>query len=242
MVYQSKTRAMYYDCDVQNRLKLSAAMRYMQQASSEQMELMEIAPSKLYRENMVFVLSKSCIKVHRMPEASEEILIGTAPTATHGARFVREFSIDSLEGERLLSAFTLWLLIDPSNRRVLRPAHFPYALPLEASFVSDAIGDIVMPKQLTEGKLQTNVIEIGYSHLDHNRHVNNSYYADFICNTLDYRDLLERGIDTLAIGFQNEARHGDRLEIAQYGLAPGEFYLEGTHNANACFEAYVRLR
>jgi len=244
MIYTGKTKAMYHDCDVNNRLKISAAMRYMQQISGEQMEMLGFPAQKLMSENMVFVLSKVCIKVGRMPGVAEPVLLGTAPTAVKGARFVREFAMDSEQGERLISAVTLWVLIDTQSRRILRPASFPYEMQLASSFVDEQIEDIAMPKQMLPAPKQTqrSEVQIRYSHLDCNHHVNNSNYADFICDMLPYDELTTRGIDTLAISFQQEARLGDRLAIERSGISAGEFYINGKCGERACFEALARLK
>jgi acyl-ACP thioesterase len=238
MVYTGKAKALYHDCDVNNRLKISAAMRYMQQISSEQMEVWGIPAEKLLRENMVFVLSQAFLKIQRMPKVSEQLMLGTAPTAVKGARFVREFAIDSGQGERL------WILIDTESRRILRPASFPYEMQLASSFVSGQIEDIAMPKPglPSPKQVETREVDICYSHLDCNHHVNNSMYADFVCDMLPYDELITRGIDTLAISFQHEARLGDRLAIQRSGVAAGEYYMSGKCGETACFEALVRLK
>jgi acyl-ACP thioesterase len=240
----SDAKAMYYDCDVNNRLKLSAAMKYMQQASSEQMEVLGMSPGKLFAENMVFLLSKSCIRVRRQPTASERLRIATAPVATRGARFVREFRMESVQGEELISAYTLWILLDISSRKILRPASFPYEMRLEPSFLGEDTGDMAIPRLpplLGEGENRKTAFDIRYSQLDVNRHVNNSVYADFICDSLEYEDVAARGIEALAISFQNEAALGDRVEVTRSAVTPSEYYLNGSHQGSACFEAYVRL-
>ena len=242
MIHTAKTKALYHDCDVQGRLKISSAMRYMQQISGEHLEVLGFPAEKLLREHMVFMLSKSCIKVHRMPLASETLLLGTAPTAVKGARFVREFSIDSERGERLISAVTLWILIDTESRKILRPSTFPYDLPLEPLLTGDEIGNVAIAKPSECPHTHSESVNIRYSHIDINHHVSNSNYADFICDILPYDALLECGVDTLAINFQNEAKWGQQLTIQRDALADGAFYIRGkAHEDITCFESYVKL-
>lgn len=241
MHYTSKGRANYYDCDSQNRLKISAAMRYMQQTSSEHLESIDISPVKLYRENMVFLLSKMCLKVHRMPYVSEPIIIGTVATQPRGARFAREFVIDSPEGERLISALSLWVLVDPVSRRILRPASFPYDIDFRGTVIGNAIDDVRFPKLLEAGERIETSVGINYSHIDTNSHVNNSVYADFVCDSLPYDKLTASGLDTLVIAFQNEATHGDLLQITTSVLTEKEYYVLGKHNDSPCFEALAVL-
>lgn len=241
MYFTSRVKASYYDCDCDNRLKISAAMQYMQQTSSEHLEALGMPYQKLYAENMVFLLSKMCIKVHRMPVNTQEMIVGTAPINTRGARFVREFIIESTDGERMISALSLWLLVDPHTRRILRPASFPYPLPYRDSLIDGVIDDMRMPGLLETGERLHTEVQIRYSHIDCNRHVNNCAYADFVCDALPHDELTGRGIDTLVISYQNEAKWGDTLEMTTSILSQSEYYVAGEHGAAPCFEALVQL-
>lgn len=241
MYFTTQAKANYYDCDCTNRLKISSAMKYMQQTSSEQLEYLGFSPDKLYSESMVFLLSKMCIKVHRMPLCSEELVVGTAPTIPRGARFVREFIIDSREGERLISALSLWVLVDPGSRKILRPQQFPYPIPFQSSQLTAIIDDIALPKGLKEKAECLTEIPIRYSHIDSNSHVNNTVYADFVCDVLPYEELTFCGLDTLTIGFQNEARWNEVVRVSTQRLAPSEFAVTGLHGGLPCFAALVTL-
>lgn len=241
MPYKKDGQVNYYDSDWKNRLKISAAMRYMQQTSSEQLELLDMSPVKLYGENMVFLLSKMCVKVFRMPETAEKLVLGTAAIETRGPRYTREFSVDSLDGERLISAYSLWILFNPAERKVLRPSSFPYSIPFEETIVDGDIGDIKIPKPQECAKQTKTEIVTRYSHIDTNSHVNNSFYADFVCDSLPL-DKLDAGIDTLAISFHSEARHGDTLEITTSETGDLRYHVCGRRGEDMCFEALAVLK
>lgn len=242
MVYTNQMKVQYYDCDVNNQLKMSGVMKYMQQTSGDQLEHLGLPYEKLHEERMVFLLSKMCIKIHRMPVSSQMLTIGTAATATKGARFVREFFIDSTaNNRRLVSAITLWMLVDPQTRRILRPKGFPYPFPFNASIVDSEIRDIPIPRLPEEGGGYLTQIPVRYSHVDCNAHVNNSVYGDFVCDALPYDELVTRGIDTLVISFQNEAKWGDLLSMETYSLSPEKYFVFGQHNSIPCFQAVVQL-
>lgn len=240
MYFTAATKAHYYDCDCNNRLKISSAMKYMQQTSSEQLEYLGFSVEKLLAEDMVFLLSKMCVKVHRMPVCNERLVVGTAATTPRGARFVREFVLDSLSGERMISALSLWILVNPATRKILRPAKFPYDMSFQKEQLDGVIDDISFPKQ--EGLERPHVkIPVRYSHIDVNHHVNNTVYADFVCDLLPYDQLSAQGIDTLVISFQNEAKWGDVVEIYTNVLGRDEYHVVGLHGDAPCFEALALL-
>lgn len=242
MYYQEENVVKVYQCDVNNRMKISAAMQQMQQAASEQLERLGLPYEKLLEEEMVFLLSKICIKVHRMPVLGEHVLTGTAPVRTQGARFVREFVIDAPGGDRLLSAVSLWLLLNPNTRKVLRPQSFPYALPFRNSVVEKVIGNVTLPKPADGEEGLRTEMAVRYSHIDCNHHVNNSVYGDFVCDALPYGELVEKGLDTLVISFLSEARWGETLALTTLGLSAGSYHISGVKEDRPCFEAFVQLR
>lgn len=242
MYFTKKMSANYYDCGADNRLKISAAMRYMQQTSSEHLESIDLSPVRLFNEHMVFLLTKMCVKVHRMPSVAEPLVVGTVATEIRGSRFAREFVVESPSGERLISSLSLWILVDPETRKIMRPSSFPYALPFQASLVEGVIGDMRFPKLPESSSHYKNTIEIRYSHIDTNAHVNNSVYADFICDMLPNSKLLESGLDTLVIGFNSEAKHGDLVDMTADALTDKEYYINGRHGGVLCFESLAILK
>ncbi|MDR2933590.1 MAG: hypothetical protein LBV27_10860 [Oscillospiraceae bacterium] len=244
MLFTKDMVAFDYDCDSAQRLKISAAMRYMQQTSAEHLNHLGLPYEKLYRENMVFLLSKSCIKIFDMPVAGEEIVVGTAAVATRGARFVREFVIDDPKGNRMLSAFTLWILVDPNTRRILRPQSFPYDLTFQQEAATQGeIADIALPKDADPDIGVLTDLSIRYSHIDCNGHVNNSFYADFVCDALPVESLLSKGLDTIVLSYHNEAKWGDVITMRTNAQSGNGYYVRGgKKDGSPCFEALAVLK
>lgn len=236
MYYTSPMKVNYYDSDYNNQLKLSAAMKYMQQNSSEHLDAIGIGTELLLREQIVFLLSKMCIKIHRMPLCNEPVLVGTAAVSPRRAQFVREFVFDTPQGERLISALSFWLMVNPQTRKILRPATFPYDFQFQESQLTEIIDDVPMPKE--RGERQGSItVPVRFSHLDSNRHVNNTAYADLVCDILPFELLTTAGIDTFALAFRHEAKKGDILEISSYRQDDQQYYTCGQVDGGACFEA-----
>jgi len=244
MPYYKEMTAAYCDCDQNNRLKLSGMLRYMQQTSSEQLESIGLSPEKLYHENFVFLLSKTNIRVSRPPMCTEKLRVGTAAVPVRGARFLREFTIDSIGGERLVSCLSLWVLTDTVSHKILRPPAFPYPLPIEAPSLEGIIGDlpIIKEKELSPGMPRSRIeIPVRYSHLDINAHVNNSYYADFVCDAVPHKVISGRRVEDLALSFALEARHGDMIEAEAVEFEENAYRVAATHGRGLCMEAQLRF-
>jgi acyl-ACP thioesterase len=249
MYFLTEEKVLSYDCDLRNRMKISAAMRYMQQVAAESLWGTNSSAEALRKRDMVFLLSKICLKVHRIPKLHEDIVLGTAPTHTKGVRYVREFIIESKDGERLISAVSYWPLIEISTRKVLRPNKHESDLVFQPVAITDYIDDVSFPKDLGEGEhLYDEYIK--YSTLDINRHVNNAVYGDIICDAMPYKLMSEGDIDTFVIGFQNEAVIDDLISVKRYPVMDSDggssseksFYVTGDHERAECFRGLVRFK
>lgn len=230
----------YFDCDNRRKMRVSAAIRCMQRCSCEQMIHLGIPLEKLLAERMALILTKICIKVHRLPECNENLIVGTIPVGPVGVKYHREYFLDSENGERLVSAFSYWILVDPETRKLLRPANFPYDWDLRPSLLADIIGDIPFPKRSIPGTIKAS-IPVRYSDIDWNNHVNNTVYADFICDGLLDEIHKNRKIDVFSITFKNESILGDRINVFAEILDGGEHYLIGRHDRGTCFEGLLRF-
>ncbi len=230
----------YFDCDNRRKMRISAAIRCMQRCSCEQMVRLGIPLEKLQAERMALILTKICIKVHRLPICNEALTVCTIPVGPVGVKYHREYFIDSAVGERLVSAFSYWILVDPISRKLHKPSKFPYDWDLRPSLIGDIVGDIPLPRRSVPETIRATV-PVRYSDIDWNNHVNNTIYPDFICDALldEIRD--DRKIDLFTIAFKNESILGDRIEVFADPLDGGEFYLVGRHERGTCFESLVRF-
>jgi len=242
MYYTNKFNVFSYDCDLRNRLKVSAAMRYMQQVAGEHLTSFGCSAEVMKEEDMVFLLSKFCLKIHRIPKIHEEIIVGTAPTPTKGVRFVREFIMESQRGERLISAVTYWPLIRVSDRKVLRPSELNHDLPIQPEGVNEYIGDIPFPKVEPDEGESLYEERIKYSHIDVNNHVNNTIYADFVCDALPYSLMSGADLDEVIIGFQHEAVIGDVLKVNRHVISDNKIFITGEHSRAECFKGLVTFK
>ncbi len=236
-----KDKVDYFDCDNRNEMRISAAIRCMQRCSCEQMIRLGIPLEKLIAEGMSLILTKICIKVHRMPLCNEPLIVGTIPVRAVGIKYQREYFIESDSGERLISAFSYWILIDPPTRKLVRPSQFPYDWDLRPSWGEEIIGDIPFPKTNVPETIRA-TIPIRYSDIDWNDHVNNTIYADFVCEALLDDIRANRKIDVFSIRFKTESLLGDRICVSSETLEGGECYLLGRHERGICFESLVRFK
>lgn len=242
MYYELETTAKYYDCDANNELKLSGALRYMQETSFSHLNSLDCSIETMMAEGKAWLLSKVCMDIKRMPKAGEPIRIGTAPTGSKGVRFVREFVIDTIDGERLISANTFWPLVDVDTHKVLRPKTFDRDIQVQEPLLTDPIFNTEVPKNIEGFDSEIN-IPIRYSYLDVNYHVNNSYYADFVSDALPFEKINSEKPSLFVISFHNEAKLNDQVVVKSKvdGANKNEYIIRGEHDGGVCFQSYLKF-
>ena len=135
----------------------------------------------------------------------------------------------------------MWVLIDLEKRSILRPSAIDEIGTLPPS--EDDLFDLVDVRRIIDQNSlsRTNVLQVRYSHLDMNNHLNNTFYSDFVfdcispeCHTTD------KGL-YLQINYKAEARLGDELYIYSVRNDDGsfDFSADNISNEKNCFTAYV---
>lgn len=225
----------FYDCDCHMRLKLSAVMKYIADIAGVDYTLKGYDHERLWKNGMVFLLSRTNIKIERMPVAYETLTLSTWEQGKKGSQFLRHFELFDEKGEKVITAATAWLLVNPETRKILRPEVFTGFMPVRG----DKLPDCELPGKL---RMPENVALVGtrkirYSDLDGNGHVYNAVYGDIACDFLP-QAVLERQPREFRINYQTEAVLGEELQLylATDPENPNAYYIEGRNAAGGnCF-------
>lgn len=241
MVYKTQRIVANYECDENDKMQIGASLRCMQDVASLQLEHLGQGYERLLNDhNMVFLLAKTCLKVHRRPMCDEIITLATCPTKGKGARFNRDVVIYDKEDNPLISILTVWMLVDVTDRKILRPNAYPYPLPAANSIVGNDIQEERLPRISTEMQpIYSKTQPVEYSHIDNNGHVNNSVYMDFMANLLPYEVMVNNEIDKVIIAYENEAVPGNIINIDCYKEAENSALFSGTKAGESCFSGRI---
>ncbi len=225
-----------YDCDCNNRMRLSGFLKHTQQANTEQTDSLGMAYETLYAKGMVFVLAKVYIQVAQMPLPGQVMTVQTCPLQPVGAQFLRELVFASEEGP-LAHMYATYLLINAHSRKILRPSAFPYSMEMGTFTESMQLFKMAVPESLAELPDR----KIYYSDIDLNGHVNNAVYADIALDCLDYTLCSTRNITEFRVQFIAETLPGEslRLSVGQSGC--DQYFIRGHNPKGVGFEAQVNF-
>jgi Acyl-ACP thioesterase len=231
-----------YECDINNKMKLSYFMRHLQEVSTTQLDSLNLGYQRLYSEGTVFLMSKLGIKINRMPTAQENVLFRTSPQGIKGAQFRRESYLETESGEILGMAQSIWAIVDPETWRIVRPSAFSHKL----AFVPEEKkmqGDIGVDRVRAEGDIVLNTAKhVGYSDLDLNNHLNNCSYADIITDALPFEQMKNCELEHVFIHYHNQAVWKDEISVTTQKDANNWYYITGLIESGKCFEAKVLFK
>lgn len=239
--YTKKITVIEPECDINKRISLANIMRHAQQMGSEHLRNIGLDYNQMYKDGMVFVVSKMLINIERRPLFGENLVLTTYPKVPKGAQFIRDTVFETEAGEKLAEVSIAWLLVDPTSHRILRPSAFDIygleMLPNDGEYITDY--KIKKPDQ--SGVLHMR--QVKYSDLDYNRHVNNAIYANIVCDLIPREAILQKEIERFGILYQKEATFAQVIEMEVTPSWSGtSFYIGGLVAGERCFEAEIKFK
>lgn len=221
-------------------LRPSALLQLQQEIGERHFAQCGLGCEELLREGLVFVLTRLRTEIRRPPRLNEQVRMETWHRQAKGAQFFRCYRIVTPQGEMLAESVSAFTLVDPVEHKLLRPTVFDRFGIIGQTRSVETCPDPARIR-LPEGMTSIGEHTVRWSEIDFNGHLNNTRYADIVC---DYAPggLNGRRITGLTIGYHREARAGQTLalEATDDGTA---IWMQGSRENGPCFDArmtYVR--
>jgi acyl-ACP thioesterase len=228
------------DVDFTGRWRPSAILMSMQQVATEHSALLGNSRADLLDRDMIWILSRTHLHMSAYPMLDEEVVMRTWPGTSNRFFFPRHFVIEGPDGARLGAIATLWLVLDLNARAVVPPAKAGLAFP----DTSHLAPPLPTPErvQRVDGAVTVSERSAVYTDLDVNRHVNNTRYADWVCDALPLETLGTHCVENLLLNYSAEILPGQAVRCT-LALAGERFSMYGESSnqadqeeARVCFE------
>lgn len=227
-----------YDCDLNRQMKIGACLRYMQEISEMQLARHNLGYESFYALHKAFIATKIVVELVRPVSLGEKFVMTTWHRGTKGVQFFRDYCIQTPSGELIGEATSCWVLIDIRDKRILRPSESPDISCVtnpERVASTSAVPRLRMPAQYEERGARP----VRYSDLDYNLHLNNTVYADIVCDIVPGL-LRGKRISRFVISYIAENREGETLSLF-HGKQGEDHYFWGNNAQGRSFEALVNL-
>ena len=173
MYYIDRTVA-FSETGPDNKIKITNLIDYYQDVCTFQSAELGVGTEYLKEHGIGWVATSWQIVVNRYPALDEKIRIGTAPYGFKGAMGLRNFIMETPEGEVLSVVNSIWSMVSRETGTLVRvDADTIGAYTLEPKLDMEyAPRKIAIPSELAACA----PLKVEYHHLDFNNHVNNAQY------------------------------------------------------------------
>lgn len=227
-----------YEADSNHNFRPTAMLDLMQEAAGRDASVLGFGYDEMISENTAWVLSRTRVCFHKCPKWRDSVVLKTWHKGANRIFYLRDFLLESPEGELLISATTSWLIIDLATRRMVR--NTTLAENFDNSEMGDAIeeqaGKVMLPKGLEPELVHTH--KVVWSDIDTNGHVNNVKYAVWALDAVDYDILKEKSLKEILINYDTEVMRDQTVELYRVMAQEEEstvVYIVGKVEGKSCF-------
>lgn len=233
-VFTVPQRIHFYNCDHGCNLSLRAYLEWSVELGNLHLEARGMTWRDMQQARQVFLLSRLAFSRVKPVTYGQSCQFSTWEYGVKGAQFIRNFSLADGQGQMLAQSCSSWILVDPVERKIIRPNRCIYTMVPNPVEVQPQIERFRLDELPEVARHQ-----VRPSQIDGNGHLSNPYYADLLS---DYapEPFQGRSIQAAQMAFDHEARSGETISLhaqvtgansyAMYGLLP---------DGGRCFEAKV---
>ena len=213
-MYSFESRIRYSEVDRSRRLTVEKLIDYFQDCTTFQSEGLGVGLDYMQERHIAWVINYWQISLARRPAMGEQVVIGTIPYEFKAIMGMRNFWMDTTEGERLAVANSVWTLLDMEEMKLLRiPEEISGKYELSPKLEMDySPRKIAVPKT---GGETLEEITVRLHHLDTNQHMNNAQYVHFAAMYLP----ADAEVTELRVEYKRQAMLGDHIIPVLYRTA-----------------------
>ena len=237
MIFSLNYTTRWHDTDANRIVRPTQILVFMQEASNHHIKHLGVDLDRLRdEEGLAFLLSKIRLALYKPLYAFEEITVETWTVESRGFSFNRFFRIKRGD-EVIAAADTTWALISLKTGELCKVDSFSFGFEHEAPI------DIGLPLRFRVPK--TELLElvgerkIVYSDLDYNMHMNNTRYADMLCDFMPYDKT--SCIKGISLSYLHEAAFGNTIKIYRADDTDKFNFRTVNEDGKACLEAEIIL-
>lgn len=196
---------------------------WLQESAGYQCVPYRLSGDDLRARGLMWVVLRYLVRVRRWPEAGERLRLQTWPGKTRHGMMPRFFRLLDGAGDCLISASSVWTVVDRETRRMVNPDEHGVILETLVTGLEERKPPAPARLPLTESLIYTVTEDV----LDTNGHMNNTRYYD----------LAERCIGRvgqppvrIVTEHQSEIRLDEQMTVS-WGRDGERYFLEGVKDA-----------
>jgi acyl-ACP thioesterase len=205
-------QTMVYFCEANDNENLSLydLLKISSDAAVEDYNQRGMSRDALSRNGYAILVSRVSYRFHRLPRENEKIVLKTWEEKPEPLQLVRAYEFESMDGEKLVSGLSSWVVVNPEGHRIIQTKNFAMRKAPDFSTEHDCLkyGKIQHPDDMV--LLDERIIK--YSDLDGNGHTNNARYGAFVADALP-KELRRVAFTDFRLNYAKEAMLGEKLQV-----------------------------
>lgn len=222
--YILNTTVLSGQCDSLMRFKTESSFMAFQDVASRHAMFLGIDDfSLLEKDNAMWVVSKTKVKINKLPKWNDEISVRTWPMGAEGVRCNRCYQIIK-DGEVYINGITEWVIIDADARTLRKVETTSYPNDIDwiteksiderfRRFKDDFTDDDFVYKRL-----------IRSGDIDVTHHTNNVTYITMLLDTFSVKQLEVMELKEIEVSYLSESLEGEILYIYKKEREDGTYF------------------
>ncbi len=200
--YEMKISLRNSDFSYLDIIKPQSILQIFEEIAGRHAKLLGNGYEALKEKNLAWVCVRTKVEILGDIVNGEDAVIETFPIKPGRIDMDRNYIIKDLEGNKKIIGTTKWILIDYNTRRIVRSnvIEYPY---LEGTNLISNMSKVVQEDVILNNRVD---FQIKINDLDHNLHVNNTRYVEYVFNTFDIS--LKKQIKSFEVEYVKELKYG----------------------------------
>lgn len=222
-----------FDCDLNRRVTPGSLLRHVQQIGTDHCDSWGVTAARYDATGTAFLLAKLSLHITGSAFIGDSLRLVTRPSAPRRAIFFRFTEFFDAQGQSVASVDARWVLVDRETRRILRQPPEGLGFPAMPETVPTHNFSIKRAADMRPA----GTAAATFCRCDINSHLNNTVYADIVCDALPPEQMRSRPLAALTLAYHHELRFGEAMELSLGELEGGGFAVAGRRSGEAIFEA-----
>ena len=237
-VYKELFRLRASDYDTYNRLHMSTVLDLCQDVAGVHAEDLHVSYEELLAEDKIWMVLRTKVEVVKYPPLFANVLVKTWPLEPNRVDMDRDYLImSSDEKEVYFKVVSKWVACTYSSRRLVRARDIHFDIDgYEDSNLFPGSFDKVQIEG--EHEYKSNEVMSTFLDLDHNGHINNVKYFNYIIISIE--ELQDEVIKGMQIDYIHELPKDTPIEI-RYFKEGKTFFVKGIANDVESFVAKIEV-
>ena len=211
-------------CDSLMRLRTEAILMSFQDVASRHAMFLGIDDlSLLEKDNAMWVITKTKVKINKLPLWNDDVSIRTWPMGADGVRCNRCYQIIK-DNEILINGITEWVIIDATTRTLRKVETTSY--PNDIDWITEKSIEEKF-RRFKDDFTENDVVYkrlIRSGDIDVTHHTNNVTYITMLLDTFSVKELENMSLKEIEVSYINESFEGETLSIYRKKREDGTYF------------------